>query len=203
MQIQLAYLFMNSMGEGFYLKELISFHLICVPLSRSESFQRILLQQLQTCLECVRVVFHRMLCSDTAKRRPPSGWWEQHREEYTLDTARHRWRCCRTPPPHPHQGTETGGKADTLSHKPTFAVQSCKCEKRERYPPLPQASRRWGRPSPTSPPPGCSRHPSGPQEPEIPESHRMWRCDLHAPSLGWKWRIKHSFDLQDAGGVMN
>lgn len=40
----------GSMREGFYLKELISFHLVCIPLSRSESFQRILLQQLQTCL---------------------------------------------------------------------------------------------------------------------------------------------------------
>lgn len=41
--------------EGFYLKEFISFHLVCVPLSRSESFQRILLQQLQTHVKFVDV----------------------------------------------------------------------------------------------------------------------------------------------------
>lgn len=32
----------------FYLKEFISFHLVCIPLSCSQSLQRILLQQLQT-----------------------------------------------------------------------------------------------------------------------------------------------------------
>lgn len=32
--------------EGFYLKECVSFHLVCIPLSCSESFQWILLQQL-------------------------------------------------------------------------------------------------------------------------------------------------------------
>lgn len=69
---------MNSMREGFYLKELISFHLICVPLSRSESFQRILLQQLQTCLEFVRVVFHRILFSD-------SSCEQQQRDAHLLD----------------------------------------------------------------------------------------------------------------------
>lgn len=45
-QIQLAwYLFVDS---AFYLKEFVSFHLVCIPLSCSESFQRVLLQQLQT-----------------------------------------------------------------------------------------------------------------------------------------------------------
>lgn len=80
-QIQLVWdLFMNSMREGFYLKELISFHLVCVPLSRSKSFQRILLQQLQTCLEFVRVEFHWILCSD-------SSCEQQQKDSHLLDNG--------------------------------------------------------------------------------------------------------------------
>lgn len=41
----------------FYLKEFLSLDLVCVLLSSSESFQRILLQQLQTESNFVGVVF--------------------------------------------------------------------------------------------------------------------------------------------------
>lgn len=134
------------------------------------------------------VIFHWFLCSIwTVKGHSPSGWWKRHQEEYTLDTAHHRWRCCRTPPPHPRQGTETSSMADTcwVSLCCKFIAVNSKRGNACQLP-LQQASHRWERPSPTSPPPGCSRRPLGPPEPEIPESRRKWRCDLRDPSLDWK-----------------
>lgn len=53
--IQVPLVQCSFMREGFYLEEFISFHLVCIPLSCSESFQRILLQQLQTHSKLVSV----------------------------------------------------------------------------------------------------------------------------------------------------
>lgn len=56
--------------------------------------------------------------------------------------------------------------------------------------PLQLASRKWGRPSPTSPQRGCRCRQSEPLGQETLESHRRSRSDLHGPSLE-----QYHFDL--------
>lgn len=117
----------------------------------------------------------RLLCISWVKPLP-SGLWTQPPEEATLDTVRRRWRCCQTPPPHPHREKETRIREQREVNASNAITKSDgrwgggKWNK-----PLPRASHRWGRPSPTSPLPGCSYRLSGPRGPKTQESHRRWR----------------------------
>lgn len=42
----------------------------------------------------------------------PSSWWRWPRSTGTVGSGLHRWRCCRTPPPHRHRGTATEARQD-------------------------------------------------------------------------------------------